>query len=390
MHRNSVSHSKNNNTIIADIKLGYSGHTGKLGFQLKVNLTLPGHGITGLFGHSGSGKTTLLRCIAGLEHTNTGYLEVNGEVWQDSERRHFIPTHQRALGYVFQEASLFPHLSVQENLHYAIKRCSTSNSDWNTTIDMLGIAELMQRMPARLSGGERQRVAIARALLTKPRLLLMDEPLSALDAARKQEILPYLERLHDELAVPILYVSHQSDEIARLADHVVLMENGHTLASGPLLTLLTRMDLPTALAEDAGAVIETTVTQHDQRYHLMQLDFSGGAIVVPHRDIAIGKKLRLRLHARDVIVELRNTDDATSFDTTHNHNSKHGVSSLQNRIAATIVSMADAAHPAHIMLQLDACGTLLLARITRRACDQLALTPGKHVWALIKSVALLA
>ena len=390
--------------IVADFTLAYTDQrtdhdsgqsthqSDQSGFQLKVNLRLPGQGISALFGQSGSGKTTLLRCIAGLERTSTGYLEVNGEVWQDSARQHFVATHQRSLGYVFQEASLFPHLSVQHNLDYAIRRSGRHNTGHNTggysttgnhtsatskadIIDMLGIGGLMQRAPARLSGGERQRVAIARALLTKPRLLLMDEPLSALDTARKQEILPYLERLHDELAIPMLYVSHQADEVARLADHLVLMENGQALASGALLTLLSRLDLPTALTEDAGAVIDTTVGYHDPDYHLMRLDFKGGSILVPHRDIPTGTKRRLRIHARDVGLTL----DQVSQQ-----------SSLQNRIAATIIGTAAAAHPAHIMVQLDAGGTILLARITRRAYDQLTLAPGKAVWALIKSVALLA
>lgn len=362
-----------NSGIAARFDLEYPGQTG---FRLEVDLALPGRGVTALFGRSGSGKTTVLRCIAGLERARSGYLAVNGEVWQDTERRLFLPTHRRALGYVFQEASLFAHLSVARNLEFGLKRCDVSGGRavWQQTIDLLGIGHLLQRMPAKLSGGERQRVAIARALLTSPKLLLMDEPLAALDVARKQEILPYLERLHDELAIPLLYVSHQPDEVARLADHLVLFESGRALASGPLPELLARLDLPTAFADDAAAVIDVTVGQHDPHYHLMRLDFGGGVIFVPQREIALGKRLRLQVHARDVSLALTAHDD----------------SSILNRVEATVADMVDAAHPAHVLVRLDAGGSALLARITRRSCDQLGLAPGKRVWAQIKSVALLA
>lgn len=349
---------------------------GQSGFRLAVDLDLPGQGVSALFGHSGSGKTTVLRCIAGLERAPSGYLAVNGEVWQDSAQGHFLPTHKRALGYVFQEASLFAHLSVTRNLEYGLKRAGAAQGKarWQATIDLLGIGHLLERMPARLSGGERQRVAIARALLTSPKLLLMDEPLAALDNPRKQEILPYLERLHDELAIPILYVSHQPDEVARLADHLVLLEAGQAIASGPLPQLLARLDLPTAFADDAGAVIEASVGGRDEAYDLLRLDFGGGAIFVPQRDIALGKRLRLRVHARDVSLAL----------------SAHEDTSILNRVAATVTGMADAAHPAHVVVALDAGGTALLARITRRSRDHLGLHVGQPVWAQIKAVALLA
>ena len=190
------------------------------GFTLDVDLDLPARGITALFGHSGSGKTTLLRCIAGLERAPQGQLEVLGETWQDS--RQWLPTHQRSLGYVFQEASLFPHLTVLGNLRYGLKRSSDAQRvSLDQAIELLGINHLLERKPDRLSGGERQRVGMARALALSPRLLLMDEPLAALDLKRKQEILPYLERLHAELEIPVLYVSHSPDEVARLADHIV-------------------------------------------------------------------------------------------------------------------------------------------------------------------------
>jgi ABC-type sulfate/molybdate transport systems ATPase subunit len=227
--------------ILARFRHGYPG------FTLDVDLELPSRGITALFGHSGSGKTTLLRCIAGLERPSNGYLAIDGALWQDDAS--FLPTHRRPIGYVFQEASLFPHLSVQGNLDYGAKRCGCrpTSADFQKVIDLLGIGALLDRKPDRLSGGERQRVAIARALLTAPRLLLMDEPLAALDLARKNEILPYLERLHDELEIPVLYVSHAPDEVARLADHLVVMDGGSAVAQGPLADVLSRIDLPIRL-----------------------------------------------------------------------------------------------------------------------------------------------
>ena len=210
------------------LKLKYSG------FALEVDLQLPGRGVTALYGHSGSGKTTCLRCIAGLEKAEQGFIQVNDEVWQDSDKKIFVPPHKRALGYVFQEASLFPHLSVLANLEFGLKRIPRPQRrvDMTHATELLGIGHLLDRHPQHLSGGERQRVGIARALLTSPKLLLMDEPLAALDSQRKNEILPYLQRLHDELDIPVLYVSHSQDEVARLADHLVLLSNGKALASG--------------------------------------------------------------------------------------------------------------------------------------------------------------
>lgn len=212
------------------LKLDYPG------FGLDVDLQLPGRGVTALYGHSGSGKTTCLRCIAGLERADQGFIQVNDEVWQDSDNKVFVAPHKRALGYVFQEASLFPHLSVLANLEFGLKRIPKPQRrvDMAHASELLGISHLLDRHPQHLSGGERQRVGIARALLTSPKLLLMDEPLAALDAQRKSEILPYLQRLHDELDIPVLYVSHSQDEVARLADHIVLLSHGKALASGPM------------------------------------------------------------------------------------------------------------------------------------------------------------
>lgn len=358
--------------IIAKMAYGYGG-AGE--FQLELDLKLPGQGVSALSGPSGCGKTTFLRCMAGLLRPSRGYLEVNGEVWQDSQRQYFLPTHRRALGYVFQEASLLPHLSVSRNLDYGARRSKAAPgaAPRQKIIEMLGIGPLLQAMPSALSGGERQRVAMARALFTAPRLLLMDEPMAALDNDRKRDILPYLERLRDELAIPILYISHHPEEIARLADTLVLMRQGSCLASGPLATLLSRLDLPLAHAEDAGAVIEAKVAAHDETYHLTRLVLAGGEIFVPRRELPVGQPVRLQIHARDVSLALSPSHD----------------SSILNRLPATVLKLAPAQHPAHVLVMLDAGGEQLLARITRRSCDQLALVPGQPVWAQIKSVALL-
>ncbi|QDF99889.1 molybdenum ABC transporter ATP-binding protein [Azoarcus sp. DD4] len=345
------------------------------GFTLDVDLSLPGRGVTALFGHSGSGKTTCLRCVAGLERAGKGLLAINGEVWQDSAHDVFVPTHKRALGYVFQEASLFPHLSVRRNLEFGQKRIAAASRRvaWDQAVELLGICHLLDRMPDRLSGGERQRVGIARALLTSPRLLLMDEPLAALDLKRKNEILPYLERLHDELDIPVLYVSHAPDEVARLADHVVLLDQGRVVAQGGLQQTLARLDLPTAFTEDAGVVIESVVAEHDDAYHLTRLDFPGGDVLVARRPEPPGHRLRFRVHARDVSLATTRVEG----------------SSITNALLATVQEVADADTPAHVLVRLDADGTPLIARITRRSSDQIGVVPGRRMWAQIKAVALL-
>jgi len=355
--------------IHARFKINYSS------FALDFDLSLPGHGISALFGQSGSGKTTVLRCMAGLERAHDAYIEVNGEVWQDDARGIFLPTHKRSLGYIFQEASLFPHLSVRRNLEYGQKRTGggSDNVAFGQAITLLGIDHLMERLPDKLSGGERQRVAIARALLTKPSLLLMDEPLAALDIKRKQEILPYLERLHDTLAIPILYVSHQPDEVVRLADQVVLLESGKVLACGPVTDVLARLDLSRTLLEEAASVIEATIGHHDTKYHLMRLDFRGGAILAAQRDLSLGQKVRLKMYARDVSITMSAPTD----------------SSILNHLPAVVLEMADTSNPAIILVRLDLGGTPLLARITKRSRDMLGIVPGSQVFAQIKSVALL-
>ncbi|MBV7476273.1 molybdenum ABC transporter ATP-binding protein [Pseudomonas sp. PDM31] len=354
------------------LKLDYSG------FALEVDLQLPGRGVTALYGHSGSGKTTCLRCIAGLEQASQGFVQVNGEVWQDSARKIFVAPHKRALGYVFQEASLFPHLSVLANLEFGLKRIPRHQRrvDMAHATELLGISQLLDRHPQHLSGGERQRVGIARALLTSPQLLLMDEPLAALDARRKGEILPYLQRLHDELEIPVLYVSHSQDEVARLADHIVLLRDGKALASGPIGQTLARLDLPLAQGDDAGVVIEGHVSAYDANYQLLSLQLPDCAlsIRVPHTRMEVGQSLRCKVQARDVSLSLHSVEQ----------------SSILNRLPVTVISEMNADNAAHVLIRLDAAGTPLLARITRYSRDQLGLHPGQSLWAQIKAVAVLA
>ena len=220
-------------------------------FTLEVDLRLPAAGITAIFGPSGSGKTTLLRCVAGLERARFARVVIAAETWQDSEAGTFVPTHRRPLGYVFQEASLFDHLDVRGNLAFAQPR--GGDAKLQPLLELLGIAALLDRRPHQLSGGERQRVAIARALATQPRILLLDEPLAAVDLSRRREILPWLERLRDELRIPMLYVTHSADEVARLADHLVLLDAGAVRAAGPLRETLARIDLPLVPGEEPGA-----------------------------------------------------------------------------------------------------------------------------------------
>ena len=348
------------------------------GFALDLDLQLPGKGVTALYGHSGSGKTTCLRCIAGLERASQAYVQVNGHIWQDSQRNHFVPVHQRALGYIFQEASLFPHLSVRANLEFGLKRITHQERrvDLAHATELLGITHLLTRAPHNLSGGERQRVGIARALLTSPKLLLMDEPLAALDSQRKSEILPYLQRLHAELDIPVLYVSHSQDEVARLADHIVLLNEGKVLGSGPIGETLARLDLPLARGDDAGVVIEGRVGNYNLNYQLLTLQLPGSTqhLRVTHASMAIGQPLRVKVQARDISLSL--------------HPAEH--SSILNSLRVTVVSETAADNQAHVLIRLDADGTPLLARITRYSRDQLGLRTGQILWAQIKSVAVLA
>jgi molybdate transport system ATP-binding protein len=350
--------------IEARFRVAYSG------FTLDVDLSLPGRGVSVLFGHSGSGKTTLLRAIAGLERVAGGRLVVGGEVWQDGDR--FVPIHRRPLGYVFQEASLFPHLSVRANVDYGLRRARAPAGRLSDIVELLGIGPLLDRRPDRLSGGERSRVAIARALVTAPRLLLMDEPLAALDDARKAEFMPYLERLHRELQIPVVYVTHALDEVARLADHLVLLANGRVEACGPAAETLIRSDLSLARGDDASAILDGTVGVQDAAYRLTRIDSPAGYLWVAELPLPIGSPVRLRVLARDISLAL-----APPRET-----------SILNVLPATVSGLVPGG-PGRAVVSLAVGGATLLARITEKSVALLGLVPGKAVFVQIKGVAVL-
>ncbi len=360
--------------VKADLAFG----KGTDAFRLRVDLSLPPTGVTALFGPSGCGKTTLLRCVAGLSRPSPGRIVVDGEIWQDDETGIWQPTHQRALGYVFQEASLFPHLSVQGNLDFGMKRVPehVRRIALEQAIELLGIEHLLPRQSTQLSGGERQRVAIARALATSPRLLLMDEPLAALDAARKAELIPYFERLQRELELPILYVTHSLEEVIRLASHLVHLEDGGVIASGSTAVMLTRADLSIAHSDAACAIVDGTLVGTEPEWGLLRVEFAGGVLQCtqapessPRR---IGERLRLQIWARDVSLTL-----APSSDT-----------SILNVLPATVDSVTEDG-PAQAIVTLNAGGTTLLARITRKSAKTLRLAEGLPVFAQIKGIAVL-
>ncbi|MCE8024230.1 molybdenum ABC transporter ATP-binding protein [Billgrantia aerodenitrificans] len=340
-------------------------------FVLDARMTLPERGVTALFGRSGSGKTTLLRCLAGLERAR-GWLTVNDCRWQDDQR--FLPVHRRPLGYVFQEASLFPHLRVRDNLRYGYRRVPADRRrvDFDETVRLLGVEALLERYPQALSGGQRQRVAIARALLASPRLLLMDEPMASLDATSKAEILPYLERLHDHLEIPLVYVSHALEEVARLADHMVLLEAGRVLAAGPLQELLTRSDLPLAHADNAAAVLEAQVLEYDAGQQLVTLGCGDVRLRVSREQAPTGSRLRLSVRANDVAISLSPARD----------------SSVLNCLPARVAGIDDDPHPGHRLVHLSLGDQTLLARIPREAVERLALAPGMAVHAQVRARAL--
>jgi molybdate transport system ATP-binding protein len=343
-------------------------------FEVSLDVQLPAHGITVVYGPSGCGKTTLLRCVAGLEPSARGRVQVGHEIWQDDANQVRLPTHQRALGYVFQEASLFDHLDVAGNLAYGQQRTRNHVSDTvlQQAIALLGIGHLLQRRSHELSGGERQRVAIARALATQPRLLLLDEPLAALDHARRQEVLPWLEKLRDDLNIPMLYVTHAVDEVARLADTLVVMKAGRVQANGPVAEVLTQADLPVVLGEDAGALLTGSVLSIDTPWHLAQVGFAGGALWVRDSGLQVGQTVRLRVLARDVSVTLA---EATQ-------------TSIQNHVPCVVDAITPEAHPSQMLLRLKCGDSVLLARVTARGVHDLGLRVGMAVWAQVKTVAL--
>ncbi|HED3300614.1 TPA: molybdenum ABC transporter ATP-binding protein [Citrobacter freundii] len=342
------------------------------GFCLDVGLTLPGSGITALFGHSGSGKTTLLRCMAGLERASEGKLVVDGDIWQDGN--YWLPTHKRPIGYVFQEASLFPHLSVMNNLLYGQRRIGKKQkSGLDQAINLLGIEPLLNRDPSRLSGGERQRVGIARALSLNPQILLMDEPLAALDIKRKQEILPYLERLHHELDIPVIYVSHSPVEVIRLADYLVILENGKVNAQGPLADILTRMDAPVKLGDDYSTILEAIVSHVEPEWHLVRVNFDGGSLWLQESSLLNGNSVRVQILASDVSLAI----------------TEPGVSSIQNVLRGSVKEVIDDGSPGSILVRIVVGEMMLFSRITRRAFQNLDIRSGMDIWAQIKTVALI-
>ena len=365
----------------AEIGPGIVGRfQGRLGaFGLDIAFAAPERGVTAVFGPSGCGKTTLLRAVAGLQRFEDGALAIGGDVWQGP--RVFRPVHRREIGYVFQEPSLFPHLSVRRNLAYGLRRALRGGAAeairLDDVVELLGIGHLLDRGPATLSGGERQRVAIGRALLTQPRLLLMDEPLAALDRVAKDEILPYLERLRDGLGLPTLYVSHDISEVERLADHVVLMAAGRVTASGPLAEIQARPDLPLARMPEAAVTLPAEVIAHDAAFDLTTFAVAGASLLAPGGFGPVGGRHRLRIAGSDVALV---RDPPRS-------------SSILNCAPARIVEGVPlGAGMMTVVLALGAEGEggRILARITRMSWETLGFGPGQPVFAQIKGVALVS
>jgi molybdate transport system ATP-binding protein len=356
---------------MSTIEARFNGYFGE--FQLNIDLHAPGSGITAIFGESGCGKTSLLRCIAGLEKMPGSFLRINDSVWQHGNT--FVPTHRRAIGYVFQEASLFPHLNVRRNLEYAYRRVTAEDRrlDFAEVVELFGVESLLHKMPETLSGGQRQRAAMARALLSSPQLLLMDEPLANLDLNSRAEILPYLEQLHDRLDIPMIYVSHAPAEVAQLADHLILLERGRVVAGGALNEMLTRPDLLPAQQDEASAIIEGHVIDHDRDYLLTHVAVPGGRMSVGFRELPPNHAVRVRILARDVSIAL---------EPPH-------LTSITNILVARVVDITPLQNSAQALIRLDLGGTIILARITRRSVALLGIMPGLRVYAQVKSVALM-
>lgn len=342
-------------------------------FKLKADLTMPAQGVTALLGPSGSGKTSLLRAIAGLDKYPDSFLQVGDSIWQQQDS--FMPVHQRRVGYVFQESALFEHLTVLENLQYAHRHAAKSTANWSLPqlMEMFGIAGLSERSSITLSGGQRQRVALARALASSPRLLILDEPLASLDHEGRQEIMPYLELLQQNFKIPIIYVSHSHEEVVRLADYIVLLDEQGIRATGTIKDMLTRLDLSLAHYDNSSVVIDTKLVEHDERYALSYLDFSGGRISVPSKDIKVGSVIRVSIAARDVSI----TTSAQS-----------GTSILN--IFPAVIDQIETETDSQFILRLAVGKQFLLSRITKKSLDLLQLKLGDTVFAQAKSVAILA
>ena len=341
-------------------------------FKLDVDLTLPDKGVTVLFGPSGSGKTTLLRAVAGLEKAQ-GVVTLGDLVWQNSFEGQWLPTWRRQLGYVFQEASLFEHLDVMANLRFGLTRANGPGikESLELAIDLLGIRTLLGRHPQSLSGGERQRVAIARALATQPRALLLDEPLASLDLSRRQDILPWLEKLSQELHIPMLYVTHSVDELTRLADHVVLLTKGQCSLHGPVNHVLSSLSFAQSSNGESGVVLRGRVSQVDSQYQLSGIKIDETTLWARDQGFAIGTMVRLYVPANNV--SLARQEPSTS--------------SIQNTLKVRVDAIETDTHPASCLVRLRHGEHLLLARVTRRAVEQLSLEMNSWVWAQLKSVA---
>lgn len=345
------------------------------GFTLDVSFDFPGEGLTALFGVSGSGKTTVLRCVAGLEKAR-GKVSVADEIWQDSDKGIFLPTYERSLGYVFQEASLFPHMTAAENLRFAAKRSGSRSSSrrLDEAVELLGISSLLDRKPAALSGGERQRVAIARAVATEPKIMLFDEPLAALDYARKSEILPWLKELRTQLRIPMLYVTHSPEEVVALADNLIVLEDGRIKASGGVEEVLADIQAPVDLGGEIGVLLRGELDAPDTEWHLQAFHAGSVTLIIPQTGLSAGSRLSVRVPARNVALSAE----------------KPAASSYQNSIPAVVIETAACDDPSDCLVKLQCGDQVLISKITRKSAYELKAEPGARLWVLIKAVSLSA
>jgi molybdate transport system ATP-binding protein len=355
-------------------KLAVSLESESQTFQLDVDCEFPSQGITAILGESGSGKTTLLRCIAGLESKAKGHLKLGKKIWQDENL--FLPAHKREVGFVFQDARLFEHLNVKNNLQFAVKRSheKIKKAFYEEVVNALDIASLLLHKPEQLSGGEKQRVAIARALLIKPKLLIMDEPLASLDNARKYEVLPYLAALQNMFDLPILYVSHSTDEVCKLADHVIILNNGQVALQGEINNVFTHSNLPNAYKMETSTIIHAQVMEKNERWHLIKAEFGGNILWLQDNNQTLGKLLRLRILANDVSLSLDDQKDST----------------ILNRIEGRIAGIEIDNSSATALVTIELNQIEIVAQVTRKSVDDLFLMVGMTIWAQIKSVAILS
>ena len=323
------------------------------------------------FGQSGSGKTSTLRCIAGLEKQAQGHIHIDKEDWLNTQGEQ-LRTDQRHIGYVFQDNRLFPHLNVSDNLCYGLKRRKyNSNINWHSTLKLLGINHLLQRKPQQLSGGEQQRVAIARALLSKPKILLMDEPLASLDENLKQEILPFLDQLHRKINIPILYISHNIEEVQRLCNNIIVLESGKKIFDGPMLTALTSTDAPFVTQANASVLFIGTVNKYDPINAISQISLAyGGQLFLPEQHTT-GCQVHIRILATNVSLSLRKPTQI----------------SILNVLPSIVISIINSSDH-HVTLLLHAFDQKLLTRISLKSFNTLSITIGMQVFALIKAVSI--